>query len=316
MTRVLIALLAAVAFAASAAPASAASITVGIGDQNQAMFDNPAFQQLKLKRVRYFIPWNAMQDNAKRTAAENFVARARASKFKVFMHISTDDFKPKKAKLPSTRLYGREVGRLVKHFRARGVKEWGVWNEANHKTQPTYRSPKRAAQYFKIFYRWRSSSTCRGCTIVALDVLDQRGVEKYIRSYARALGTTYRRRATIIGIHNYSEVNRRYKTKTTRIVRTWRKYNKRSKFWYTETGGLVEFGRSFKCSERRAKSRTKYMFDLARRNRRYITRLYTYQWTGTDCKSTFDAGLSDAAGNPRPAYAEFKRGIRRKGFKR
>jgi hypothetical protein len=316
LRKALLPLATAAALGASAAPAQAASITVGLGDQNIAMFDNPSFQALKLKRVRYFIPWNAMRNNAQRTVAENYVARAKAAKAKVFMHISTDSFRPKRAKLPSVAEYRREVGRLVKHFRSRGVTEWGVWNEANHDTQPTWDNPRRAASYFKVFYRWRSSSTCRRCTIVALDVLDQPGVERYIRRFNSALGSTYRRRATIVGIHNYSEVNRRYKTRTTSIVRTQRRSNARTKFWYTETGGVVSFGRSFKCSESRAKSRTKYMFDLARRNRAHITRLYAYQWTGTDCRTRFDAGLTRADGSVRPAYAEFRRGLSRTGFKR
>jgi hypothetical protein len=44
------------------------------------------------------------------------------------------------------------------------------------------------------------------------------------------------------------------------------------------------------------------MFKLAKISSR-ITRLYIYQWTGAPAGSTrFDAGLTDAAGTPRPAY--------------
>jgi hypothetical protein len=301
---------------ALAAPAQAQTITVGLGDQSPAMFDNPSFQALKLKRVRYFVKWNALDDSAQRTAAETFVAKANAAGIKVFMHVSTDDLRPKRAKLPSVSQYRREVGALVRHFKARGVKEWGVWNEANHNTQPTWDNPSRAASYFKVFDGWKRSSVCRGCTVVALDVLDQPGVERYIQRWNRALSSTLRRRATVVGIHNYSEVNRRYRTRTTSIVRTQRRYNSRSKFWYTETGGVVEFSRAFPCNERRAASRTKYMFDLARRNRKHITRLYAYQWTGTNCTTRFDAGLTNADGSVRPAYAQFRRGLSRTGFKR
>jgi hypothetical protein len=232
------------------------------------------------------------------------------------MHISTHDFTPTRAERPSVARYRRDVGALVKRFRAQGVREWGVWNEANHRTQPTWDSPSRAASYFKVFHRWRSTSTCRGCTIVALDVLDSPGVERYVQHFNRALGARYRRRATIMGIHNYAEVNRRYRTKTTAIVRAQRASNARTRFWYTETGGLVEFGGAFPCSEARAASRTTYMFDLARRHRAHVTRLYVYQWTGSDCKSTFDAGLTRADGSLRPAYRRVQAGLRRPGFKR
>ena len=36
---------------------------------------------------------------------------------------------------------------LVRRYRPLGVREWGAWNEVNHKTQPTWKSPKRAAQF-------------------------------------------------------------------------------------------------------------------------------------------------------------------------
>jgi hypothetical protein len=298
------------------APAAPAAVTVGIGDQNAAMFDQQAFKDLKLKRARYFIRWDAIRDPATLAAADAYVAKAKASRVSVFMHISTNDFTEKAAELPSVSRYRSSVGALVKRYRAQGVKEWGVWNEANHKTQPTWDDPARAASFFKVFDGWKRSSTCRGCTVVALDVLDQPGVERYIQRFNRALSSTYRRRATIVGIHNYAEVNRRYTTKTRNIVNAQRRYNRRTKYWYTETGGLVELGTSFRCSESRARSRTKYMFDLARRHRANVTRLYAYQWTGTDCSTRFDAGLTRADGSVRPAYGEFRRGLSRTGFKR
>src|SRR5687768_388120 len=38
----------------------AIGVAVGIGDQNVAMFDNPLFQALGVKKVRYFIKWDAI----------------------------------------------------------------------------------------------------------------------------------------------------------------------------------------------------------------------------------------------------------------
>src|SRR5215212_3734951 len=47
-------------------PASTASarvaIRVGIGDQNVSIFDQSAFQRAKFERVRYIVPWNAMDN--------------------------------------------------------------------------------------------------------------------------------------------------------------------------------------------------------------------------------------------------------------
>ena len=40
-----------------AAPASA-KYRVGLGEQKPEMFDNASWQSLKLKRVRYLVPWD------------------------------------------------------------------------------------------------------------------------------------------------------------------------------------------------------------------------------------------------------------------
>ena len=70
---------------------------------------------------------------------------------------------------------------------------------------------------------------------------------------------------TVVGLHNYSEVNRRYTRNTRDLISAVRQYNRRAKFWYTETGGLAEFATAFPCSVTRQANRTQYMFDLAKR---------------------------------------------------
>lgn len=299
----------AAALASAAAPAQAATnVAVGIGDQNATMFDAPAYKDLRLRKTRYFIRWDAIGHPSALAAADTFVAAARRNGVSVLMHISTNDLRHHRAKLPSVSSYRSRVGRLVRRYRAKGVREWGVWNEANHKSQPTYRSPRRAAQFFREMYR-----LCPGCRIIALDALDQAGVDRYIRSFYRSLSSSYRRRAKVVGIHNYSDTNRNRSSGTRRIIREVKRHNRGTDFWLTETGGVVNFGSSFPCSEERAAKRTSFMFDLARTFRRDITRLYVYNWTGADCKG-FDAGLTRADGSLRPAYATFK--ARAASFKR
>jgi hypothetical protein len=228
----------------------------------------------------------------------------------VFLHISSDDLRIKKAKLPSVSQYKSKVGRLVRYFRGLGVREFGTWNEANHASQPTYRSPRRAAQFFREMYR-AVKGRCRSCAVVALDVLDQTGVERYMRSWYRALSSTYRRRATVVGIHNYGDVNRKRTTFTRNIIRQSRKYNRRTKFWFTETGGIVNFGRSFPCSTTRAASRLKNMFSLARTYRTSgVQRIYVYNWTGAGCDARFDAGLTNPDGSVRPGYTYLRSALR------
>jgi hypothetical protein len=302
------ALLSAVLAGAAAPPDAAEAarrtkVAVGIGDQSPFLFSHPRFRALKLRKARYFVRWDAMRVPMQRALLDSWLTEAGRARVRPFVHVSTNDLRPKRAPLLSTARYRREVGRLVRHLRARGVRDVGVWNEANHKTQPTWRSPQRAAAYYRQMRRM-----CRGCTIVGLDVLDQAGVERYIRRFFRALPPSLRHRRIVVGIHNYSDTNRRRARGTRAIIRTVRRYDRRAKFWLTETGGVVNFGRAFPCNPRRAASRTAYMFTLARRYDRYLERLYAYNFFGARCNG-FDAGLVEADGRLRPAYLTFKRKV-------
>jgi hypothetical protein len=317
----------------TAAAQSRTQVAVGIGDQNASMFSSPAYQALNLKKTRYFIHWDAIDKPGELAKADAFVGAARVSRVSVLMHISTNSFAAG-TKLPSVTAYRQKVGALVDRYRPVGVREWGIWNEANHKTQPTFRSPRRAAQFYNAF-RGFAGRKCKGCRIVALDLLDQRGVESYIRRWYAAAGARGRSAATYVGIHNYSEVNRKIGSTrakrpsnrypgTARIVRAVKRAkrsSRRTQFWYTETGGLAKFGGSFPCNpnsassirsaESRQRNRTAYMFTLAKRHRRDIKRLYTYNWQGTNCTTTFDAGVVRSDGATRPAYTTLRAALRR-----
>ena len=295
-----------------ALPASAlakVNVAVGIGDQQAKMFDFSSFKALGIKKVRYFIPWDAASKPEELQKADTFVKAANGAGAHVLMHISTNNLQAKKAKLPTLKEYKLGIGGLIAKFKPMGVREWGAWNEANHVTQPTYKNPKAAADFYKAM-----KQQCTGCTIVALDVLDQKGVESYIKKWLAAAGSSGKS-ASVIGIHNYSEVNRRIKKGTNRypgtarIIKAVRTKNKKAKFWYTETGGVVNFGRSFPCSKTRPVSRTKFLFGLVNKYKKDVGRLYNYNFTGADCDG-FDAGLTNADGSARPAYKEFKKQLK------
>ena len=126
------------------------------------------------------------------------------------------------------------------------------------------------------------------------------------------------RTAKIIGVHNYSQVNRRITEKNAsgrypgiaRILAAIRKTNKVAKLWLTETGGLASFGNGFPCDLNRQASRTKYMFDLIKTYDKVVERLYSYNWFGDGCSGAFDGGLVESDGKARPALTAFKRGIK------
>jgi hypothetical protein len=299
----------AVAVVAPAGASAKTNVRVGIGDQQVSMFDSPLFKAAKFKRVRYFVPWNVMDNEQQLAAARAYVVKARSEGMQVLLHLSSHDLRIKKAQLPTVARYRSKIRRLVPYFRELGVREFGAWNEVNHASQPTYRSPTRAGDFFVEMYR-EVKRRCATCTVVGLDVLDQPGVERYMRSFYRSLSATYRRRATVVGIHNYGDVNRRRTTYTRNIIRQARAFNRRSKFWFTETGGLVKFGRSWPCSQQRAANRLRNMFSLARTYRRSgVQRLYVYNWTGPGCEARFDAGLVNGDGTPRAGYRYLRKAL-------
>lgn len=301
-------------FVSAATPGAAqarSSVRIGISDQNTSMFAAPAYQRMKIKRVRYFVAWNVMDNKDARLRTRAYVKEARKEHTQVLLHLSTDDYTSKKAHLPTVREYRTQVRRLVRYFRALGVREFGVFNEANHASEPTYRSPTRAADFFVEMYR-AVKSTCRTCGVVALDVLDQRGVEKYMRSFYRHLSPTYRRRATIVGIHNYGDVNRRRTTFTRSIIKQAHAYNKKTRFWLTETGGLVKLGTSFPFSPTRAAHRIDTLFSLVKRFKPSgVERVYYYNWQGTGRAARFDSGLVDENGVTRKGYTTLRKYLAR-----
>ncbi len=302
-----------VAGALSSAPfASAKSpIKVGVADQSPAMFANPSFRALNTKRTRYFVASDVMQDATERAKARAFVLAARAAGVSTLLHISTTDLREKRGRVVSTTAYRRNVGRIVVYFRALGVKDFGAWNEVNHKTQETWNRVGNAVSYFKSMYT-AVKRRCRGCAVVGLDVLDQAGVDKYMASFYRRLSSTWRKRLSIVGIHNYSDVNRSRSTGTAKIIRSARKYNRSTKFWFTETGALASFRTAFPYDEARQASRIRNMFTYATRYRASgVERVYSYNFFGIEnrgCGLTcmFDAGLVYPGGAPRPVYAVFK----------
>jgi hypothetical protein len=304
----LAALLAVLVLAPSSASAKT-NVRVGIGDQQASIFDSPLFQVAKFKRVRYFVPWNVMDEPEQRDAARDYILKARAHGLQVLLHLSSHDLRIKRAQVPTVARYRSKINRLVPYFRQLGVREFGAWNEVNHASQPTYRSATRAAEFFIETYQ-AVKPRCSFCAVVALDVLDQAGVERYMRSWYRRLDSTYRRRATIVGIHNYGDVNRQRTTFTRSIIRQSRAFNRNSRFWFTETGGLVKFGRNFPCSETRARNRLRNMFSLARTYRTSgVERLYVYNWSGPGCDARFDAGLVGPDGDPRPGYEYLRQAL-------
>jgi hypothetical protein len=298
--------------ASALAPAtSSAKVAVGIGEQ-KVVFQNPLFTQLHTKRVRYVAPWNVAlksKDRARFNAWYKSVRKAHQEPLVSFSAATGSRCPRRPCRLPSVKSYTKAFKSFRKRYRK--IKVISVWNEINHRTQPTFKKPKRAAQYFNAVRK-----RCRGCKIVAADVIDETNMVRYVKKFKR-----YARKPKIWGLHNYRDTNPRKKRGKTTAGGTRRllKATRRGQVWMTETGGLVFFriGHSvvFKRSNSRANKAIKRMFRLAKRYRKRIRRLYIYQFQAPAGNTTFDAGLVAANGvTKRPGYNTVKKTMRQKRY--
>jgi hypothetical protein len=300
MTRFLACLAAAAVLAgcglAATPEKSDAAVLVGIGEQDAAMFTDPLFTPLGIKNARYFPSWNVAFKQEEAGWLDQWLDGARAAGVTplISFNVNLGSRCPNRpCKLPTVSQYTT----AFKAFRARwhDVTVISPWNEANHRSQPTFKNPKRAAQFYNVVRK-----NCVGCTIVAADVIDEVNMERWLKVFKKTA-----KRPRIWGLHNYRDTNKR---KGQRLGGTKRLLKAvKGQVWLTETGGIVKFvlpnGHTlFRRSESRANTATKRMFALAKRYRSRIKRLYIYHWKQSSADNRFDAGLVRLDGRARPAY--------------
>jgi hypothetical protein len=265
--------------------------TIGIGDQGAAMFAAPLFRRLGVRIARRVFPWDVMSIPAERALADQWLGAAQAAGVEPLVTFGASRAHP--ASLPTA---GR-FRAVFDAFRRRypRVRVYAPWNEANHSSQPTHDRPARAAAYYDAM-----RSACPSCTILAADVLDQAGFERWLARFRAATSA----RPRLWGLHNYSDTNR-FRTRGTRAMLR----AVPGDIWVTETGGLARFGRSFPFDLRRQARATAFTFRLLKLSPR-LRRLYLYNWTGAPPDARFDAGLTNADGTARPAYTVVARELR------
>lgn len=311
-TRRLVALLCVVGAligATATAPASAsAAVSVGVSTQDYGYFQASPFQQARFRKVRYIAPWNVALKRKDRNYLTNYLRAAKARHLQVFVtfNVVNGSRCPRRpCKLPSVRSYKKAFRAFRKRFRS--VKIVAPWNEANHRSQPTFKHPKRAAQYYNVVRKY-----CRGCKIVAADVIDETNMVRWLKVFKRTA-----RRPRLWGLHNYRDTNPRKGQKkggTRKLLRTVR-----GKVWLTETGGIVYFklpsgGVLYPKNESRANRALRRMFSLAKRYRRRIQRVYIYDWSQPPKANRFDAGLVRKDGSIRPGYGTVRRNLATRTF--
>jgi hypothetical protein len=265
---------------------------IGISDNQPTTFTDPNFEILKLRYARLVTPWNSIFSEPGRLDAWLQIARAHGIRPLVSFEHSRGQLCPsRKCKAPSKAQYTKAWKAFHKKYP--WVKDISPWNEANSATQPTGTHPETAAAFYNVV-----RASCRGCSIVAADLLDASNIRRYAAAFiAKAKG-----KPRLWGLHNYTDTNRFRSRGTTALLQTVR-----GTVWLTETGGVVKFvtqsGKvALPKSESRAKKAMDYMFRLAEQNASRIKRIYVYQWKVNNVFDRFDAGLVRPDGTPRPSF--------------
>ena len=262
-------------------------LVIGLGEQQAAMFKDERFTDLGIEHVRLVTAYDTPHVGFERDLVTLWLSEARRVGAEPFITFAHSRVNPEK--LPSVSEYRRNFRAFRERFPE--VDVFAPWNEINHKNEPTSRSPRRAAQYYNVI-----KEECPTCTVLAGDVLDQRGMVRYLREYQRHLEGE----PEVWGLHNYGDANRFRSTGLEELLGAVA-----GEVWLTETGGLVRFGRDFPRDERRAARAVRHAIKLARDNER-VTRVYLYNWTGADPGARFDSGLVSAGLKERPALAALR----------
>ncbi|HEX6712276.1 MAG TPA: PKD domain-containing protein [Thermoleophilaceae bacterium] len=265
---------------------------IGISDNQAATFNDPNFQVLRLRYARLVSPWNAIFTEPDRLDAWLQGARAHGIRPLVAFEHARGQV------CPGKHCVGPSVGQFKRAWRAfhakyPWVRDISPWNEVNSATQPTGKRPDLAASYYNVV-----RARCRGCTIVAADLLDASNIRRYVAAFlAKAKG-----KPRLWGLHNYTDTNRFRSRGTNALLQTVKGI-----VWLTETGGVVRFVTqkgvvALPKSESRARKAMDYMFRLAEANAKRIKRIYVYQWKVNNSFDRFDAGVVRPDGTPRPSY--------------
>jgi polysaccharide biosynthesis protein PslG len=265
---------------------------IGISDNQPATFADPNFQVLRLRYARLVSPWNAIFTEPERLDAWLQAARLDGVRPLIsFEHTRGQQCPGRHCKGPSKGQFTRAWRAF--HAKYPWVRDVSPWNEVNSATQPTGKRPDLAAAYYNIV-----RANCRGCTLVAADLLDASNIRRYVAAFL----TKAKGKPRLWGLHNYTDTNRFRSRGTNALLQTVR-----GTVWLTETGGVVRFVTqrgvvALPKSETRAKKAMAYMFKLAEANARRIKRIYVYQWKVNNPFDRFDAGVVRPNGKPRPSY--------------
>lgn len=277
-------------------------VKVGIADQKAEVFDDERLRDLGLGYARRSVAWDALRHRDQRTALDDWVRGAELAGAEPLITFSRSrKVAGRRHRPPTAKQFLREFLRFRKRYPS--LKTWASWNEANMCGVGTCRKPELVARYYNAMRR-----NCRGCTVVAADLLDQPNMVRWVRAFRRAA----RYEPKYWGLHGYIDANRFQTKRTQQLLKAVR-----GEVWLTEIGGLVARRNRSTTRLRQGKAHaarvTRFIFDRLARLDRRITRIYLYHWRSSTPRDSWDSALIGADGRPRPALAVLKRIIGRSG---
>jgi hypothetical protein len=286
-----------------ATPALAGAATrypiVGFGEQRASVFSNPHWQELGLKHTRLVVGWDALRYKWQRREVDAWMAGAEASGAKVLVAFTRSRAYWRRKKLPSPATYERFFLKFRERYPA--VTDFIPWNEANHCSQPTCHKPQVAAAYYDTM-----RSACPECTVVAADVLDTSDMAQWLKAFVKAS----KHEPRLWGLHNYIDANRFRTTGTRTMLRTVK-----GTIWFTETGGLVHRKKTspikFPDSPAHAALATRWVLERLATLSPRVKRIYLYHFENQGAAATWDSGVLDPHGRPRPAFGVLERWVAR-----
>jgi hypothetical protein len=293
-----------------AAPSAASgSVRIGIGEQSASMFTDSRWQRLGIRHARYLTPWDALDHRRQRAELDTWMAAARSAEVRVMLSFRHSRRARRDAsRFPTTRMFRRAFLGFRKRYP--DVRDFIVWNEANHPLSFSSDRPGRVAKLFDVAAR-----NCARCRVIGADVLDIRGMTAWVRAFTRHA----EERPRIWGLHNYVDARNRRSAATLALLAATR-----GDVWFTETGGWLlrrkykrikqrrQIVQQFRLSPRKAARATRHALHLSCLSRR-IRRVYLYNWQAPRVATTWDSGLIGRHGRPRPAYDVLRRHVRRTG---
>lgn len=263
--------------------------TVGVADNNWPVFHDARYLDLGTSISRKILPYDFYHHADQRADLAAWMAGAKAASVRPLISFSYSLRHPRR--LPSVGAFANSLRYLKSRYPE--LRDFSPWNEANHRSQPTHRNPIRAAQYYNV-----SRRLCRGCRIVAADVLDQSNMLPWIAAFR-----TRARRPRLWGIHSYRDVNRSVPYRRSALRRLLRAVP--GKVWMTEVGGLVAFDRRYPYRESRGAVGLRNTLRYGQQNRR-IERVYLYCWYGmprpTRAPYPWDSGMISVDGSRRQSF--------------